>query len=244
MDSGKCWPRRRPTRTERSLVLLLLAGAAGAASAQPAATAPAAPAQPPAAAATAATPATAAPTALQRFLASNVETLSGDFEQRHFTPAGNVDDLSTGTLAIKRPDRFRMHYTEPEEWILVSDGKQYMDYDVEVEQATIAKLDEVAFYPPTLLTGGAAAVDKAFKVIDSYAADGLEWVKLEPRERNPDVAEISVGFSGDLPRRIEVRSASAELTRLDLSSLAVNERIPDAQFEVKAPRGVAVIGDD
>lgn len=137
-----------------------------------------------------------------------------------------------------------MHYTEPEEWILVSDGERYMDYDVEVEQATIATLDEVTFYPPTLLTGGEAAVDKAFKVLESFSADGLEWVKLEPRERNAEVAEIAVGFADNVPRRIEVKSAANELVRLDLSSLAVNERIPDRQFEPKPPPGVAVIGDD
>lgn len=227
-------PRRRPTWTERGFVLVYVALFAAGASAQPPADGPQTPSDGP-------QPEPAAPSPLDRFLA-DVETLQAEFEQRVYSASGTLVERYTGTMAVERPGRFRWHYAPPMELILWSDGESFNTYDVELEQQTIAPLEDYAASAPVLLSGG-ADLDDVFRVVERYSAEGLDWVALEPvTDDGANVASLAIGFADDALRRIEFVDSADETTRIDLTNLAVNVALPDALFEYEPPPGATVMG--
>src|SRR5690606_39514238 len=62
-------------------------------------------------------------TVLDRFL-DEVDTLEARFEQELFSADGRLAERQSGTLVLERPSRFRWHYSEPFEQLVVADGKK------------------------------------------------------------------------------------------------------------------------
>ena len=89
----------------------------------------------------------------EQFL-QGLEGLQAEFKQTLVDRAGEVTDESSGTLAIKRPDRFRWDYRDPHEQVIVSDGTRVWLYDADLEQVTVRKLDIALSSTPAMLLSG------------------------------------------------------------------------------------------
>ena len=70
---------------------------------------------------------------LEAFL-DGVRTLTADFKQELWTSDERKLQTDTGSLSLKRPNRFRWTYEAPAELIIVADGEQLWIYDVELKQ--------------------------------------------------------------------------------------------------------------
>jgi len=226
MDSGKSWPRRRLGAIEHGLVLLALAGNVWC---QPADPNPPAYSNPQGLA------------TLERFLA-DVQSLTAEFTQELWTADQRLLETATGTLLLKRPNRFLWNYVEPIEQLVVADGEQLWMYDVELAQATVAPLEESAASSPAMLLSGDQAVRDGFDVVRSYVFDGLEWIELAPKLDGTDFTSVSIGFKGEAPQRLSLVDGLNQVTRIDLTNVVVNPQLPDAAFEFEPPAGVDVIG--
>jgi outer membrane lipoprotein carrier protein len=223
MDSGKYW-RRRLRSLISSTVLCSVVVASGA-SAQPARDA-----------------AAAGFATLEAFL-DGVQSLTADFKQELFTADQELLQTETGSLSLKRPNRFRWTYVEPTELIVVADGRELKIYDVELAQVTVAPFDSVGASPAMLLSGDRNVRDQ-FEVVQTTQADGLEWVKLAPRAAGSDFTSVLIGFSGTEPRRLELVDGLNQVTRIELDNLDVNPALADDVFELEIPDGVDVLGED
>ena len=113
MGSGKFWRRR--LRSPISYALLCVVAAVNSAAAQPAAEGAA---------------------TLEAFL-DGVGSLTADFTQELDDADQQLLQTETGTLQLKRPNRFRWTYQEPTELTIVADGTQLFIYDVELAQLTV-----------------------------------------------------------------------------------------------------------
>jgi chaperone LolA len=218
MDSGKFWRRRL-----RSLInhaFLLFAAAITSASAQPAADGIA---------------------TLEAFL-DGVQTLTADFKQELWTADERKLQTDTGSLSMKRPNRFRWTYEEPAELTIVADGERLWIYDVELAQVTVTPFDDTIGASPAMLLSGGRNVREEFEVVQAYPADGLDWIELEPTGTS-DFSSVSIGFSGTEPRRLELVDGLDQVTRIELDNLVVNPEIADDVFELEVPAGVDVSGE-
>jgi chaperone LolA len=149
----------------------------------------------------------------------------------------------TGTLALKRPNRFRWVYEAPAELTLVADGERLWIYDVELAQVTVAPFDDTVGASPAMLLSGDSAVREQFDVVQAYELDGLAWIKLEP-VGSSDFSSVSIGFSGKEPRRLELVDGRGEITRIELARVQVNPDLGDDVFELDVPDGVHVSGGE
>jgi outer membrane lipoprotein carrier protein len=226
MDSGKSW-RRRLRSPIRRLFLAFVATAQWA-SAQPSSN------DSDGAARGFAT--------LQTFLDS-VQSLTADFEQEIWMGDTRVQ-TDRGSLSLKRPNRFRWNYVDPTELVVAADGKQLWIYDVELEQVTVAPFDDSLGASPATLLAGDGDVREQFDVVQTYTADGLDWVKLAPRGGGSDFTSVLIGFSGTAPRRLELVDGLNEVTRIQLDNLDLNPDLADNVFELDVPANVDVIGDE
>ena len=178
--------------------------------------------------------------ALDSFL-DDVSSLTADFRQELWTVDQRLLETATGTLSLKRPNRFLWHYVEPIEQSVVADGKQLWIYDVELAQVTVTPLDSSASSPAMLLSGDRAVRD-GFDVVRSFSVDGLEWVELKPKLEGTDFTSVRIGFKDSAPERVELVDGLDQVTRIELSGVVVNPDLGDAVFDFEPPPGVDVIG--
>ncbi|HJR71249.1 MAG TPA: outer membrane lipoprotein chaperone LolA [Gammaproteobacteria bacterium] len=180
--------------------------------------------------------------ALEAFLA-DVKSLAAEFEQEIWTADHRLLQTETGTLALERPNRFRWTYREPTELTVVADGTKLWIYDVELEQVTVAPLDDTLLTSPAMLLSGDRSVREGFTVTQSYELEGLDWIKLTPKAGGTDFMSVRIGFDGTAPKRLELVDGLNQVTRITLDNLVVNPEIDDATFELEVPDGVDVSGE-
>jgi len=228
MDSGKYW-RHRLRQLTSCLFIASLAVAHGA-SAQPVSD-------------------DAGIARLEAFL-DGVHSLTADFKQELWTEGGQLQQTDTGSLSLKRPNRFRWTYEapperkrpDPTELVIVADGEKLWIYDVELKEVTVTPFDDTVGASPAVLLSGDRNVREDFEVVESYTLDALDWVKLEPRGAS-DFSSIAIGFSGTEPRRLELVDGLGQITRIELDHLVVNPEIADDVFKLDVPPGVDVNGE-
>ena len=177
---------------------------------------------------------------LERFL-RDVKTLSADFHQELWTADQRLLETENGTLSLSRPNKFRWVYTDPKLEV-VADGTHLWTYDVELKQATVAPFDDTVTSSPAMLLSGDNNVRDGFDVVETYTADGLDWIKLVPKVAGTDFASILIGFQGDVPQRLELVDGLKQVTRIEFANVAVNPTLDDSLFDFQPPAGVDVIG--
>lgn len=82
---------------------------------------------------------------------NEVSTLHADFKQSVYAADGAAIQQGEGELWLKRPNLFRWHMIEPDESILVSDGKTLWFFNPFVEQVTATWLKDIGEDTPFML---------------------------------------------------------------------------------------------
>jgi outer membrane lipoprotein carrier protein len=178
---------------------------------------------------------------VERFL-RGLEGFEADFRQLLQDRSGQTVEESSGTRAIRRPNRFRWEYAEPNAQTIIADGLNVWLYDRDLEQVTVRKLDETLSATPAMLLSGAGGVDVNFKVTDDRQEGGTEWVRLEPKRDETDFAWVRLGFAADTLKYMQLADKLGQITTLTFSDFKRNPRLDAARFTFKVPDGVDVIG--
>jgi outer membrane lipoprotein carrier protein len=181
--------------------------------------------------------------ALEAFLA-HVSSLTAEFHQELYSNDQRLLQTESGTFSLRRPNRFRWIYEKPTELAVIADGERLWIYDVELAQVTVAPLDTSVTSSPAMLLSGDRNVAEAYDVQQTYALDGLDWIKLRPKAESSDFSSILIGFRGEVPERLELVDGLNQVTRIEFAKLAVNPTLGDEVFEFTPPAGVDVIGGE
>lgn len=173
---------------------------------------------------------------------TDVETLSSRFEQRLVDAEGELVEVSTGTLTIQRPGRFRWAYVEPYEQWLVADGTNVWSYDVDLAQVTVKPQSEALANTPALLLGGSDAALDGFEYDGSYEADGITVVRMLPRETDSGFKRVELAFlRGTLTRMVFLDNLE-QMTIVMLYDVVTNEPVDPETFRFVVPDDVDVVG--
>lgn len=171
-----------------------------------------------------------------------VDSLSAEFEQVQVDENGEVLQSASGVFLLERPDKFRWEYREPYRQVIVSDGRDFRLYDVDLAQVTVRDIGATLRATPASLLAGGADLDQAFTVEPMPAADdGLAWVRLTPRADDGDFREIRMGLKDDRPVRLELDDQLGQTTRIRFHAVRVNRDIDDGRFRLKLPDDVEVV---
>jgi outer membrane lipoprotein carrier protein len=190
-------------------------------------------------------PLQAADTGIARMHAflKDVKTLKAGFTQVVLDANLKQMKQSTGTLLIKRPDRFRWDYAKPNAEMVVADGKHLWLYDVALQQVTVKPLGETLAASPAVLLAGSNDVDKSFTVTDQGEKDGLAWVVLAPKVKDSDFESVRLGFKGEDVAEMELKDNLGNTTRISFDHIQRNPAVDDGSFKFVPPAGADVIGD-
>jgi len=180
--------------------------------------------------------------ALKDFLAVS-KTITAEFKQVSFDESGKPAQSSYGLFYLKRPGKFRWDYNKPFEQQIISNANKVWFYDVDLEQVTIKKLDKSVGSTPALLLSGQIEIEDNFTIKQQGKDEGLEWVKLSPKDENSGFKYILIGMDNGQLGGMELSDNFGQLTRIYFSKLKTNQVIDKKMFEFNAPEGVDVFSE-
>lgn len=178
---------------------------------------------------------------VERFVAE-VQSMRGRFEQSLVSADDEITETSSGTFAILRPGRFRWAYEEPYEQVLIADGTNVWNYDVDLEQVTVKPQDEALGSTPAALLGGSAGVLDDFEVEGSSTRRGSVWVRLKPVTRETSFEMVELVFTDGVLTGMMLSDDLDQTTLVALHDVQVNEEIEPSRFRFSPPEHVDVVG--
>jgi len=170
--------------------------------------------------------------ALQSLL-KQTQSLSAEFEQQVKDEQGEVLQTLSGTLKLKRPANLYWRTKEPDESVMVANGKKVWYYNPFVEQVTIYAQQDMVDDSPLLL------------VLNS---NGNQWQNYNVSfrdnryfvEHQTNGSKLELRFTDEKLTEITMVQAQGERTELMLNNVALNETISDEQFVFDVPADVDV----
>ncbi|GAB3682908.1 outer membrane lipoprotein chaperone LolA [Salinisphaera aquimarina] len=171
----------------------------------------------------------------------NVDSLSAQFNQLQTDDNGEVLQRASGTFLLSRPDSFRWEYEKPYKQIIVSDGKEFKFYDVDLAQVTIRNIDATLRATPALLLTGGAALEDAFNIAAGGNHDGLSWVRLTPRADDTDFKEVRLGLKNQVPSIMELDDNLGQTTGIQFTDVKLNPKLAGSNFTLDIPDDVEVV---
>jgi outer membrane lipoprotein carrier protein len=90
---------------------------------------------------------------------------------------------------------------------------------------------------------GEVALEQNFDIKNQGQDDGMQWIKLIPKDEASGFKYILIGMNGDKLAGMELSDNFGQLTRIYFSNLKINTPINPKVFEFKAPEGVDVFSD-
>jgi outer membrane lipoprotein carrier protein len=173
----------------------------------------------------------------------DLKSVAADFEQHVADPNKHADKVSRGTLALKAPRQFRWDVTEPYKQLIVADGEKVWIYDPDLEQVTVrAQGTEEAHSPLTVLTD-LSQLDRDFVASEQGEHDGLTWLRLKSKDKEPQFEYADLGFDAQGLARMAFRDTLGNSTEIHFSHWQRNASLPATDFKFTPPKGVDVIGD-
>ncbi|RTZ42366.1 outer membrane lipoprotein chaperone LolA [Candidimonas sp. SYP-B2681] len=181
-----------------------------------------------------------APEQLRDF-ASRVTSGTGQFTQQTVGSNGGGKRPQSGEFSFQRPGQFKWAVTKPYEQLIVSDGKLVYQYDPDLAQVTQRKVDQSIGASPAAILFGSGSLDDAFLIKALPAKDGLDWLRATPRSADAGFTHVDIGFKASMPARLELLDSFGQVTRIELTNIKANPRLPATEFQFKAPDGVDVV---
>lgn len=172
-----------------------------------------------------------------------LQSLQAQFKQILTDRNGLSVEEASGTLAIRRPDRFRWDYREPNEQVIVADGSRIWLYDADLEQVTVRKLDATLSATPAMLLSGQGALQDNFTVTQTAQEAGVFWVRMQPKRDDTDFKWVRLGFDGNTLKFMQLADKLGQTTHLEFSQLERNPALDPSRFSFSVPPGADVIGD-
>lgn len=154
----------------------------------------------------------------------------------------------TGTFEFQRPGKFRFDYSKPFEQTIVADGQTLWLYDVDLNQVTARKQDQVLGSTPAAIIAAAPdlkALEHDFNLTEEPDAQGQQWVKAVPKARDGQLQSIRLGFktvgqSAELAT-LQIADSFGQRSVLTFNRVELNVGLPASRFQFKPPAGSDVL---
>lgn len=175
--------------------------------------------------------------------ANGLHSLRGDFNQTVYDPHGNITESSHGTLALAAPRLFRWQVTGPYQQLIVADGRKVWVYEPDLEQVTVRDQGTTEAHSPLTVLTDLSQLDTQFAATDAGMRDGLEWLRLVSRSKDPQFEYAEIGFDAGGPRRMVFKDTLGNRTEIAFSGWQRNPELPAGTFSFVPPKGTDVVGE-
>jgi outer membrane lipoprotein carrier protein len=185
---------------------------------------------------------------LENFL-RDVDSAQSGFTQVVTSPKRTGETVarsktSSGRFEFLRPNRFRFEYTQPFEQTIVADGQTLWLYDVDLNQVTARKQQEVLGSTPAALIAAGTDMKALAEVFDLKAApaqDGLEWLEAKPKAKDGQLQKVRVGFRQGQLAALDIADSLGQRSVLTFTQWQGNAPLKADRFRFQPPAGADVI---
>lgn len=184
----------------------------------------------------------AARTRMEAF-SKGLRSVMAQFAQTVTDANGRRGDESRGALSLEAPRQFRWETKEPYQQTIVADGERVWIYEPDLQQVSVRnQSSEEAHSPLTVLTD-LSQLDSQFNAGEGGERDGLVWLKLTSKAKEPEFEYAELGFDTAGLQRMRFKDQLGNTTEIRFSDWKRNPGLPAATFKFTPPKGVDVIGD-
>lgn len=184
---------------------------------------------------------------VQQYLAQSKD-LQGEFTQIVNSPQGK--ETSSGVFKISKPGKFYWDYQSPDRQKIISNGKKVWQYDLDLEQISVRKSDELVGDVAVRILTGQTSLDSQFIVtavptaqapiaLQPYAGEVYRLTPKKPQEGYDSVYAV---MKNGAMSAIAVDAGRGQQTVIVFKNVKRNVGIPASVFEFTPPQGVDVIG--
>lgn len=170
---------------------------------------------------------------------------TGSFRARFFQSVFDEDGVriseSEGTVAFRRPYRFRWDYEFPEPQIIVADGSTLWWYDIELEQVTVRPVEAALAGTPAALLAGPGRASDHFRVVGLETIRGVDWFQLISRGADNAIRALRIGLEGEEVRAIEMDDGFGQTTRIAFHDVEYNPPLTDELFRFVPPPDADIV---
>ena len=176
----------------------------------------------------------------------NITSVSADFDLISLDPEGAAANERSGRLQFARPNYLRWQVYPPFEQLIVSDGELFYDYDPDLEQVVIQRLEQdLQQAPILLLAGDREEIAASYSVQRLALTDpGSTLFRLTPRDPSRLIALVELRFSAQHLLSLRVYDSQGHSSLLLLNDSRENVAIDPANFIFTPPAGVDVLRYD
>ncbi len=173
-------------------------------------------------------------------------TWSASFTKTIQDAKGKSSSDGHGKLVIVRPGKLRWESTpdgtSDAAQLVVVDGRNVWTFDQDLDQATVKPVTDALSQSPLMLLVGRAELRGAFNVQSSARREGLDWVRVQPKDAASDFREALFGFKGKELARFVVVDKLGQRSTLSFRDVQRNAPVEASATEFKLPAGVDLIG--
>jgi outer membrane lipoprotein carrier protein len=177
---------------------------------------------------------------LKSFVAT-VKSATGFFAQVTSGGQGRAESKQSGSFAFERSGKFNWNVEQPHPQRIVADGKNVFQYDPDLGQVTVRKLDKVIDTSPAAILFGSSGLEQRFELTTLAERDGLQWLRAKPRNADAGFSQVEIGLHDNLPVRIELLDAFGQTTQIHLWGIQSNPVLDAAEFVFTPPEGVEIV---
>lgn len=168
---------------------------------------------------------------------SKIHEFSAHFDQKVFDAHGTPLQEGQGDMVIQRPNKFRWDAKQPDESLIVSDGKSVWMYDPFVQQVTLLSLSKAVVDTPFLLLSN---TDE--KIWSHYEVEqNGDAFTVTSKERNQRIDSLRMVFDGQNHiTSMEVNETQGQRSEYTLTSFNTHPSVSASSFTFEVPDGVTV----
>lgn len=187
--------------------------------------------------------------ASQKFISilDKTTTYEALFVQKIKTAKVDKIDTTKGKMYSKKPNLFRWEVTTPSHGLIISNGKNLWDYDKELEQITIQKINANDINAtPFFLSGNVKQLQSDYIIevatCKTYNLTNSEvCFKLIPKKDDMSFQYLILGFKEDILRDMVMLDQLGQTTDIEFLNPIVNKDINNSLFKLDIPDGVDVL---
>ncbi len=177
----------------------------------------------------------------------NLHSVTASFNQSVTDANGHRGDASSGTLALEAPRQFRWETTEPYQQTIVADGSKdgskVWVYEPDLAQVSVRNQSSAETHSPLTVLTDLSQLDKQFVTTESGDRDGLTWLKLTSKAKEPEFEYAELGFDAQTLQRMLFKDQLGNTTEIVFSDWKRNPAVAAGTFKFTPPKGVDVVGD-
>ncbi|GAA6133409.1 outer membrane lipoprotein chaperone LolA [Oceaniserpentilla sp. 4NH20-0058] len=173
---------------------------------------------------------------------SLLNDVQADFVQHTFDGKGTLLQTQKGVLNLKQPNKFRWESQQPYEQLLISNGDTLWQFDEDLEQVTLQKLNKkLSATPALLLSGDTNQIAIEYDIYSETLQDETHFV-LIPKQSDVLFDRLRLEFDGKhLLHRMVIKDEVGQKTIIRFLNIQTEQNYPNSKFEFIIPSGIDVI---